>query len=57
MISRCAEVTSVANVNKKLLVIRFCIATRAPGLELLPPKVGSIDKLESPASFCTPLLT
>jgi len=34
MISRCVEVTSVAKVNKKPLVIRFCIATRAPGFEL-----------------------
>ena len=51
MISRCVEVTSVATVNKKLPVIRFCMATRAPGLESLPPKVGSMDKLESPASF------
>src|SRR5215468_6263573 len=57
MISRCVEVTSVAKVNKKLLVILFCIATRAPGLELLPPNVGSMDKLDSPASLCTPLLT
>src|ERR1700730_16856226 len=57
MISRCVEVTSVAKVNKKLLVTRFCIAMRAPGLELLPPKVGSIERLESPASFWTPLLT
>jgi hypothetical protein len=29
---------------------------RAPGSELLPPSVGSIDKLERPASFWTPLL-
>src|SRR4029077_4101339 len=57
MISRCVEVTSVAKVNKKLLVTRFCIAMRAPGSELLPPRVGSIDKLERPASFWTPLLT
>lgn len=27
------------------------------GVAVMPPKVGSIDKLESPASFCTPLLT
>src|SRR5216683_7550147 len=57
MSSRCVEVTSVAKVNKKLLVTRFCIAMRAPGSELLPPNVGSIDKLERPASFCTPPLT
>ena len=30
---------------------------RAPGFELLPPSVGSICKLEIPASFCTLLLT
>src|SRR5215468_11121394 len=57
MISRWVDVTSVAKVNKKSLVIRFCIATRAPGFELLPPNVGSMDRLDSPASFCTPLLT
>jgi hypothetical protein len=57
MSSRCVEVTSVAKVNKKSLVTRFCIAIRAPGSELLPPNVGSIDKLERPASFWTPPLT
>jgi hypothetical protein len=39
MISRWVDVTSVAKVNKKLLVIRFCIATRAPGFESLPPQI------------------
>jgi hypothetical protein len=56
MSSRCVEVTSVAKVNKKSLVTRFCIAMRAPGSELLPSNVGSMDKLGRPASFWIPPL-
>jgi hypothetical protein len=35
MISRRVEATSVAKVNKKLLVTGFCIATRAPRVEVI----------------------
>src|SRR2546423_12542856 len=33
------------------------MATRADGLELLPPREGSICRLEIPASFWIPLLS
>ena len=55
---RCVEVASMAKVNRKLFLTRFCIAMRAPGSELLPPKVGSIDKLgEASADSCRSGLT
>src|SRR5256885_16394063 len=41
----------------KFLVTRCCSATRAPGLVPLPPIVGSICKLDIPASFWRRLLT
>ena len=45
------EVTSVEKVKKKFLVTRCWMASRALGLVLLPPTVGSICRLEMPVSF------
>jgi len=43
--------SNVRSKSKEEIIRLFCMAIRALGSELLPPSVGSIDKLERPASF------
>jgi len=56
MSSRCVEVTSVAKVNKKLLVTRFCIAMRAQ--DRIVAAQSRVDRqARETASFWIPPLT